>query len=109
MSILNCMVLGPTAMDFNIKLRYGHFWNFQNKLHITRLSAQLRRGKGGSRGLPTMPLPAYKAPPFHKSLSHAAFQRNRLGGKQSALRSFAGKRQIQLDPRSHTIIDHMQS
>ncbi|MED6250278.1 hypothetical protein ATANTOWER_028420 [Ataeniobius toweri] len=23
------------AMDFNIKLRYRLFWNFQNKLHLT--------------------------------------------------------------------------
>ncbi|MEQ2238916.1 hypothetical protein ILYODFUR_038305 [Ilyodon furcidens] len=30
--IQRCFMLGPTAMDFNIKLRYGPFWNFQNKV-----------------------------------------------------------------------------
>ncbi|MEQ2269933.1 hypothetical protein XENORESO_012457 [Xenotaenia resolanae] len=36
-------VLGPTAIDFNIKLWYGLFWNFQNKLHLTDFQ-QLRKG-----------------------------------------------------------------
>ncbi|MEQ2296573.1 hypothetical protein AMECASPLE_026100 [Ameca splendens] len=72
--------------------------------------AQFRRGKGGSRGLPTMPLPAYKPPPFHKSLSfHMAFEKDRSGEAQCADVFCWQKDIIQLDPRSHTIIDHMQS
>ncbi|MEQ2305239.1 hypothetical protein AMECASPLE_035746 [Ameca splendens] len=68
--------------------------------------AQFRMPMGGSRGLP-----AYKPPPFHNSFSfHAGLRGDRIGEAQSALRSFAGKKHnIQLDPRSHTIIDHMPS
>ncbi|MEQ2309324.1 hypothetical protein AMECASPLE_037511 [Ameca splendens] len=67
--------------------------------------AQFRK-RGGSRGLP-----AYKHPPFHHSSSfHAGLQGDRIGEAQSTLNVFAGKRhKIQLDPRSHTIIDHMPS
>ncbi|MEQ2256578.1 hypothetical protein ILYODFUR_025539 [Ilyodon furcidens] len=61
--------------------------------------------RGGSRGLP-----AYKPPPSTTLSLPRGLPRCRSGETQSALRSFAGKRlEIQLDPRGHTIIDHMPS
>ncbi|MEQ2309277.1 hypothetical protein AMECASPLE_036934 [Ameca splendens] len=72
--------------------------------------AQFRRGKWGSRGLPTMTLPAYKPPPFHKSLSfHTAFKKDRSGEAQHA-DVFCWQKDIKFNwIQSHTIIDHMQS
>ncbi|MEQ2304684.1 hypothetical protein AMECASPLE_029770 [Ameca splendens] len=72
-------------MDFNIKVRYGHFWNFQNKWHLTDFQHNFRRGKGGSRGLPSDATARIKPPPSHKSPSfHTAFEEDRSGEAQRA-------------------------
>ncbi|MEQ2289858.1 hypothetical protein AMECASPLE_037502 [Ameca splendens] len=57
-------LLGPTAMDFNIKLRYEHFWNFQNKWHLTDFQHNSEGGRGGNRGLPSDATACIKPPPF---------------------------------------------
>ncbi|MEQ2293762.1 hypothetical protein AMECASPLE_036915 [Ameca splendens] len=74
---IKCINLLPAQPEKGITADFGGA--------TTQIKAQLRRGEGGSRGLPTMTLPAYKPPPFHKSPSfHTALERDRSGEAQRA-------------------------